>query len=452
MKVQNKHTEEFREIAKRVPDNYTSIIICGLVGFVGILILLSIIIKVPETVVAEVRVTSTQPPTVLKALSNGKVKLLINRFPKACKQGEYLAVIENAADYNHVSRLKQILNKINILDEHQNDSILTYQPLFLGDIETSFYDFREALHKYKLLKSNTNDYMHQMSLLQQNIGSNTETLINQKKTLQLNLQFNGIKEKQYLTDSLLYGKSAILEREMDNSYINLLTSQQQVASTNSSIQNTEQSIIQSRIKIMHLKEEYTNSIEEAKLQLSKTYHNLLSNIRNWEKTFTFVAPQDGMVELANILFDATYITVGEPIFNIVYPKNSYYGIAVLPADGAGDVAVGESVNLKMDLYPYQEYGALEGTVSSISLNSIEKNYLVYIDIPNGLISTTKKELAFAETMYGTAEIITEKKRLIAKIFRKVFQLFNTEKRAKTLHEKPMQEENKNNNKDYSIQF
>lgn len=119
--------------------------------------------------------------------------------------------------------------------------------------------------------------------------------------LQLNMQYHVVKEKQYLTDSLLYNESAILEKEIDNSYTNYLTSLQQITSTSSSIQNINQSINQSKLKIINLREEYTNTLEETKLQLNKAYHNLLSNIKNWEKSFVFITPQDGMVELANIL-------------------------------------------------------------------------------------------------------------------------------------------------------
>lgn len=446
MNTKNTYSEEFSEIASRIPDSYTSFIIWGLTIFMGILILLGIAIKIPETVVAEVRVTSTQPPTILKAQNSGNLQL-IKQFPKLYKQGEYLAIIENAADYNHVYHLKQILNKMNIFDNSQIDSILAYQILFLGDIEMPFYEFKEILQKYRLFQNNTNDYKHEISLLQQNIKSDIEALNHQKKMLQLNMQYHVVKEKQYLTDSLLYNESAILEKEIDNSYTNYLTSLQQITSTSSSIQNINQSINQSKLKIINLREEYTNTLEETKLQLNKAYHNLLSNIKNWEKSFVFITPQDGMVELANILSNVSFVNIGDPIFNVIYSNNSYYGIAVLPAEGAGEVSVGQNVNLKIDLYPYQEYGVLEGKISSISLSSIEKNYLVYINIPNGLISATKKELTFAETMYGTAEIITNKKRLISKVFSKITDLFNMNKKASIKQETEQKIKN-----DHDIQF
>ena len=76
---------------------------------------------------------------------------------------------------------------------------------------------------------------------------------------------------------------------------------------------------------------------------------------------------------------------------------------------------GQEANLKMDLYPYQEYGVLKGVVSNISLSSVDKGYLIYFDLPKGLTSSAGYDFAFAETMYGQAEIITKDKRLISRI-------------------------------------
>lgn len=149
---------------------------------------------------------------------------------------------------------------------------------------------------------------------------------------------------------------------------------------------------------------------------------MIAEIENWENLYVFKAPHDGILEYANIISDGMYISTGEMAFNFIYEKNTYYGIAMLPANGAGDVRVGEKVNIKVDLYPYQEYGVLNGVVSDISLNSVEKNYLVYIKLPNGIVSEQEKELSFAETMYGTAEIVTEEKRLITSLFYKISTL------------------------------
>ena len=96
---------------------------------------------------------------------------------------------------------------------------------------------------------------------------------------------------------------------------------------------------------------------------------------------------------------------------------------------------------------------MNGVVSDISLNSVEKNYLVYIKLPNGLTSEQGKELSFAETMYGSAEIITEEKRLITKLFYKISTLL-TDHRSDTQQtptdntQKPMEKAES----EYSLHF
>ena len=82
---------------------------------------------------------------------------------------------------------------------------------------------------------------------------------------------------------------------------------------------------------------------------------------------------------------------------------------------------------KIEGFPYAEYGTLSGIVETISLNPIEKYYLVHISLPNGLVSSTGSQLFFAETLYGQAEIITQERRLISRIFNKIYEMFNNKK-------------------------
>ena len=52
MEPREKFSPEFKEIVERIPDNYSTLLVWGLLFFVGLLILLSIIIKVPDRVTA----------------------------------------------------------------------------------------------------------------------------------------------------------------------------------------------------------------------------------------------------------------------------------------------------------------------------------------------------------------------------------------------------------------
>ena len=127
------------------------------------------------------------------------------------------------------------------------------------------------------------------------------------------------------------------------------------------------------------------------------------------------------MELANLISNGDYVAAGTPVFNMVFENSTYHAVAMLPPEGAGKVTVGEKVNIKLSSFPFAEYGTLSGFVQSISQNPIEKYYLVYISLPDGLASTTGAQLYFAETLYGQAEIVTRERRLISRIFSRIYE-------------------------------
>ena len=77
--------------------------------------------------------------------------------------------------------------------------------------------------------------------------------------------------------------------------------------------------------------------------------------------------------------------------------------------------VGQKVNIKLDNYPYLEYGTLIGTVANIAPVSIDNNYFVEIDLPEGLKTNYNKVLPLSYQLQGNAEIITENIRLIERL-------------------------------------
>ncbi len=419
MNSENLHTEEFYDVARRIPESYTTYAIYGITIFILLILTLSFIIEIPETVMAEVKVTSENPPITLKAESNGKIMLLSNDRKKRCKKGEYLAVLENSANYKDVLYLNKWLAQHNIW-ENKNDILeLLERPLLLGDIEHSFYTFKLAYIKYHLLLSNKNDYEHSANILGSELIKNYQTLTNRKKLLESYKEEKRIKAKYVKQDSILYRQHAITKDDMDKSILDYMNTQNKIVSLENEITTAELNITQGGAKINQVDDQYYSAKNDAKIQLSESYHSLIIQIKNWEKLYAFIAPGNCVIELANIISNGSFITVGEPVFNVIYENSKFYGTAMLPAEGAGDVRLGDSVNIKMALYPYQEYGSLRGCVKDISLNSIDKSYLVYIDLPFGLVSDNGIRLSFAETMYGQADIITQKKKLILKLFNRL---------------------------------
>lgn len=100
---------------------------------------------------------------------------------------------------------------------------------------------------------------------------------------------------------------------------------------------------------------------------------------------------------------------GEAVFGVIPKENHIYGQVLLPANGAGKVKENSKVVIKLENYPYMEYGYIEGYVSSISLvtqtqktgeKTIE-TYLINVELPNGLTTNYEETLDFKYELGGT---------------------------------------------------
>jgi len=101
------------------------------------------------------------------------------------------------------------------------------------------------------------------------------------------------------------------------------------------------------------------------------------------------------------------------------------GTLTIPQDNAGKIKVGQRVLIKFQSYPFEEYGMVEGVVSSIPQLSTQdnKSFFALVKLPNGLKTNHNRLLTYSYGMTANAEIITEDLRLIERIFytiRKVF--------------------------------
>lgn len=435
MSENRQHTEEFYEVAQRMPGKYTTIILWGICIFVVLIFVIGFIAEVPECVYAEVKVISTNPPITLNALSSGKIHILDNRSSIKCKRGQYLAIIENSADYKDIITLKNWLLDNRAFEENNIETI-QQQLLMLGEIESDYYTFKVAYLRYHQLKEGHNDYHHSLTMLDNQIEGNRNTIDNCNSMMDSYSEEAEIRSYYLKSDSMLYEKTLIPKDELDNSNLRYFETRNKILSLRQQIDQAQNNIVQNMIKKEQLIDGINNALDEARISLYNSYNRLLIQIKNWEKTYVFIAPDDCNAEFAALISEGSFVSAGEPIYNIIYENNTYFGLALLPSEGSGNVTVGDSVNLKMMLYPYQEYGCLRGHVERISMSSVDRNYLLYIGLSAGLKSDNGHVLSFAEAMYGQAEIITDKKKLIFVLFNKLRGMLNSNQKKDNATESP----------------
>ncbi len=191
------------------------------------------------------------------------------------------------------------------------------------------------------------------------------------------------------------------------------------------VENLEKATIQHAITLTDLEKQLNDlefNFEKQKGELLQGIEMNLANIENaianWELDFQIKAPIDGTITYLQSLSQNEFVTSGKELFAIVPNNQDYIGQIKIQQAGYGKIEVGQKVRIKLDNFPYQEYGQLDGAVKEISVIPNEESYLVKVTLLEGVKSSYNKELTYTPEMAGTAEIITKDLRLMERIFNK----------------------------------
>ena len=100
------------------------------------------------------------------------------------------------------------------------------------------------------------------------------------------------------------------------------------------------------------------------------------------------------------------------------------GRVSLPITGSGKVKEKQKVILKLDNYPYHEFGTISGLIISKSLVPKDNQYSILVALPvnknNTLRTSYGREIQFEQQLQGKAEIVTDDKGFLQRISEQIF--------------------------------
>jgi HlyD family secretion protein len=99
----------------------------------------------------------------------------------------------------------------------------------------------------------------------------------------------------------------------------------------------------------------------------------------------------------------------------------------LPIEGSGKVETLQTVNIQFTDFPHLQYGMVEGVVRSISQVPDDQKYVLEVELVNGLTTYYGYEIQFKQEMMGRAEIITDNRVLLERIFDPIRSLMTEQK-------------------------
>jgi HlyD family secretion protein len=420
-------SEEFQDVLGGVPPWILRWGITVLAIVVAILLTGSALIKYPDSISAQVTLTGSTPPAAIAARSSGKLNELYVADNQGVKSGEYLAVIDNPARTEDVLTLK---NYLAGLDMEQHGSLpLPEKELHVGNLQSNYANLYSILFEYREM-NRLLYYPQKMEMTQERIARYEEQYENLLRQQKLQEEQFLLVQKQFQRDSSLNQKGGVSLKEVENSksqYLQGLISRENMLSSLNNMRIQIAQLKESRIDTEYQHKEKTNDLYS---RIQSLVSQLKTEIQAWELNYVLTAPIDGKITFTNYWTVNQNVSAGEDIFTVI-PVGGFeiIGKAFLPIARSGKVKTGQKVNIRLENFPDNEFGILQGMVRNISLvptqTGQEVYYTIEISLPFGLKTTYKKELPYLPHVRGQADIITDDLSLLSRFFMPVKKIWNT---------------------------
>ena len=423
------HSEEVEEIMSFIPNRVIRWGLTVIFGVFSALLIGSYCFKSPEIIRAPMILTKKNPPVSLISKSTGKIDRLFAVDGQIILEKGNIALINNPTDFAHYLILKKELADCFRI-ANWDDQVFAYDlsdQLTLGELQQSYGPFLKSRNNFKHYL--TQNYLPQkIGLIDKQIVKQEEyyqTLIRQREIQRNDLTLS---QKSFTRDSTLYLKRTTSEAEYDKSRQVFLSKKSAFVGFEAILRETESSILQMQSTRVELQMQHERELSEFRLALDESKQNLENAIHQWEERFLVASPVEGKLTFTSIWSVNQEVKTGELIATIIpIEESSIIAKAVIPPSGFGKVEVGQRVNLKLNGFPYMEFGMLKGNIKSISLVPDAKGYVAEIALSDGMTSSYRENLKFIQQMDGTAEIITKEMRLITRLINPLRAFFDNGK-------------------------
>lgn len=380
---------------------------------------ISWMVEYADVIEGSIVVTTPSPPMNIVSETNGRLLKLNVENETEVKKDDLVAVIESTADYEDMMWLDKRVQSYN---QKQIPFSPTTRSLKLGDVQFAYTNYLTDYNDWEF-KVNGRFEKEQVEQISQMIKTNQKKIRiaeSKERNLRRDIVLAAGKVRRF-QQMLQDGTGSAQQLEDVTAEYNGIESgleniQSEIASYETQIERLEAE----KLQIKRGKVEGGN---DRLIRVMDSMNKLAGQISEWKKKHLITAPIDGKVNLYDIRSEQQYVNIGQEIMMIVPKNGEMLGRLEIPVAGVGKIEKGDVVNIQLHEYPSKEFGVVKGEINRIALIPKDEKYLIDVKLPNGLMTTYKEELEFKQEMSGVAEIITDKKRFIMRVFDTFKHLF-----------------------------
>lgn len=394
---------------------------------VMLVLLLSYFIQYPDKINGTGSLTTSIPPLELLSKSEGYIQILYKNNGESVAVGDTLLYIRNTANLEDVNALSMWI------DNNTNNGSLLKEvqqlppKLELGTLNDTYSQLLTALDA---LKQHLNNHLpeEQAYNYKKELGKQVELQKVQEKERQIFEQEMALERKKHQRNIRMQKDGLISIQELESSESTTIQKERQISSIENAIVQNQIRRQQIQLDITRLKTEKAQKTETLLANINEIILRMKASIKDWSDAYLIVATSEGNLSLLDKIKNTTHLNTGDHIGYILPSRKSenYFSVK-LPIQNAGKVEPGMKALIRLDAYPYKEYGLLTGTVGHIAALPIAGSeqqvyYEITIPLPEKLNTDVGKGIPIRTQMTAQVEIITESKTILERIFQQFISL------------------------------
>ena len=328
---------------------------------------------VDKIVTADGKITTVRPPITMKPLDRTTIRKVNVQVGQRVKKDDVLFIFDQTVNQQELKRLNEQLRSLRAEQARLESERDGYKnaPDFPARRNV---DEERQLHLYNSRKA----YFEQkMRAYEETLQRHKRTLQSQEETLtryESRQQVLGRIEKMY--NDLYEQKAASLK--------DLLATQIDVIGTAIQLDNQRVNIIDNRQQLLTVEAErdaflsdWQRQIAEKIVEVERTIVSYLREIPKYEMYVAATemrAPCDSVVHEMAPFQEGSAVREAESLITLIPTESDNYVAEIdIPARDISWIRVGDKCRLKLDAFPFQQCGTLEGEIVYVSQDAFQRN-------------------------------------------------------------------------------
>ncbi|MBW8687983.1 HlyD family secretion protein [Chitinophaga rhizophila] len=416
----NIRSEYFQDILDKVPSRIITYGSTGMLVIFAIIIIGMRLVRYPDVITSEAVVTTSTPPVTVHNRVSSRIVSLLRYDQDTVNSGDWVMVLYNSANYQEVQQLREILWQVRGPGFWEKLDTIKFRELTaLGDMQSDYARFYKSVEELRLF-NRLNIQRRQLTINADRAKSMNE--LNQQLEHKLTiLQRQSILSKADLDRNIqLDSLKVVAKTEVEQKEITYLNTQSILDELNNSLINNQLQEHALTKENLTLAADYDNTLFNLRKNIFQSYSDLTFQLTEWQNKYVLDAPVSGVLNFYDIRTPDQFLSNEQKVFTVTpVSSQAYFAIAKLPVTNSGKVRVGLKCNIRLNNYPYTEFGMLKGTVVAMSAAAKEGFYSVRVQLPSPLVTTLRKPLDNKSELTGQADIIVEDLTLFDRLFNSI---------------------------------